>query len=286
MELNHFIQIGLPVSLAFIMLSLGLTIRLDVFIQQISAPRATLVGLFAQLFLIPLLALVVVFIFSMPPALAAGLMILSFCPGGVTSNWFSHMARANVPLSISLTVIASLITPFTIPLLSELSLQFLMDDQREVHIPLSLTMMRLFVISVIPVVVGIIIRTRFEGFSLRWQPLVYRFATRLFLIVIAAIIIQQWPRLPGFLAQSGLASTALILAGIGAGILLAGVSGLTRRDTHTVAIEVGMQNGGMALVVTQNVLHSAVLSIVPVIYGLIMLVPIYLYSRYARAQSV
>lgn len=286
MELNHFIQIGLPVSLAFIMLSLGLTIRLDVFIQQISAPRATLVGLFAQLFLMPLLALAVVFIFSMPPALAAGLMILSFCPGGVTSNWFSHMARANVPLSISLTLIASLVTPFTIPLLSELSLQFLMDDQREVHIPLGLTMMRLFVISVIPVVIGIIIRTRFEGFSSRWQPLVYSFATRLFLIVIAAIIIQQWPRLPGFLAQSGLASTALILAGIGAGILLSGVSGLTRRDTHTVAIEVGMQNGGMALVVTQNVLQSVVLSIVPVIYGLIMLVPIYLYSRYARAQSV
>jgi BASS family bile acid:Na+ symporter len=170
--------------------------------------------------------------------------------------------------------------------LSELSLQFLMDDQRKVHIPLGLTMMRLFAISVIPVVVGIVIRTRFAGFSSRWQPLVYRFATRLFLIIIAAIIIQQWPRLPGFLAQSGLASTALILAGIGAGILLSAVSGLTRSDTHTVVIEVGLQNGGMALVVTQNVLHSAVLSIVPVIYGLIMLVPIYLYSRYARAQSV
>ena len=79
---------------------------------------------------------------------------------------------------------------------------------------------------------------------------------------------------------------ALILTGIGAGTLLAGMSRLTRRDRHTVAIEVGMQNGGMALVVTQNVLQSAVLSIVPVIYGLIMLVPIYLYSRYARAQSV
>jgi len=286
MELNHFIQIGLPVSLAFIMLSLGLTIRLDTFVQQISAPRATLVGLFAQLLLVPVLALAVVFIFSMPPALAAGLMILSFCPGGVTSNWFSHMARANVPLSISLTVIASLITPFTIPLLSEFTLQLLMDDQRAVHIPLGLTMMRLFIISVIPVVVGIFIRTRFEDLGSRLQPFVYRFSTSLFLCIIAAIIIQQWPHLPGFLAQSGLASMALILAGIGTGILLARVSQLTRRDTHTVAIEVGMQNGGMALVVTQNVLQSPVLSIVPVIYGLIMLVPIYLYSRYARAQSV
>jgi BASS family bile acid:Na+ symporter len=286
MELNPFIQFGLPVSLAFIMLSLGLTIRLDVFIQQMSAPRATLVGLFAQLFLVPVLALTVAYIFSMPPELAAGLMILSFCPGGVTSNWFSHMARANVPLSICLTVIASLITPFTIPLLSELSLQFLMHDQREVHIPLGLTMMRLFVITVIPVVAGIIIRTRFEGFSSRWQPLAYRFSSSLFLCVIAAIIIQQWPHLPGYLAQSGLPSTALILAGIGAGTLLARVSRLTRRDQHTVAIEVGMQNGGMALVVTQNVLQSGVLSVVPVIYGLIMLVPVYLYSRYARAQSV
>ena len=286
MELNQLIQVGLPISLALIMLSLGLTTRLDLFLRQVSTPRATLTGLLAQLCLVPLLALCIVLLLEMPPALATGLLILSFCPGGVTSNWFSHMSRANVPLSISLTVIASLITPFTIPLLSELALQWQMGESRAVEIPLGLTMMRLFVISVIPVVLGVALRTRFETFSQRLQPLVYRFATGLFMCVIAGIIIQQWVRLPGFLAQAGTASMCVILAGMLAGTILARAMRLSRQNRHTITIEVGMQNGGMALVVTQNVLQSAELSIVPVIYGLIMLLPIYLYSRYARTQPV
>ncbi len=286
MELNQFIQIGLPLSLALIMLSLGLTIKLSDFIQQMSKPRSMLIGLSAQMLLVPILALAIVSVFELPAALAAGLMILSFCPGGVTSNWFSHMARANVPLSISLTVIASLITPFTIPALSEFALQSIMGEARAVSIPLGLTMMRLFVISVIPVVIGITLRSHFDAFSNRWQPLVYRLATSLFLCVIAGIVFQQWARLPGFLAQSGLASLCMILAGMALGIIVARFSQRNRRDTRTIAIEVGMQNGGMALVVTQNVLQSTELSIVPVVYGLIMLLPVYLYSRYARTQSV
>jgi BASS family bile acid:Na+ symporter len=286
MELNQFIQIGLPVSLALIMLSLGLTIGWSDIARQISEPRSILVGLSAQLLLVPLLALGIINIFQLPPALAAGLMILSFCPGGVTSNWFSHMAKANVPLSISLTVIASLITPFTIPALSELALQSIMNDSRKVQIPLGLTMMRLFIVSILPVVVGMVIRTHFKGFSQRWQPLIYRVTTKLFLLVIAGIIFQQWPRLPGLLAHSGMASLCMILAGMVLGIFIARISRLKRKDTRAIAIEVGMQNGGMALIVTQNVLHSAELSIVPVIYGLIMLIPIFLYSRYARTQPI
>ena len=286
MELNQFTQIGLPVSLALIMLSLGLTIRLEDFKRQFAHPRALLVGLSAQMLLVPLLALGIISIFELPPALAAGLMILSFCPGGVTSNLFSHMAKANVPLSISLTVIASLITPFTIPVLSELALQAFMGDAHEVHIPLGLTMMRLIVISVLPVVIGMSVRARFGRFSHRWQPYIYRFATGLFLGVIAEVILQQWARLLDLSAESGPASLCMIIAAMALGTFAARVFRLDQKDTRTIAIEVGMQNGGMALVVTQIVLQSAELSIIPVVYGLIMLLPIFLYSRYARTQPV
>lgn len=286
MELNHFIQVGLPISLALIMLSLGLTIRLSDFTRQFSQARSMLVGLSAQLLLVPLLALSIINIFHLSPPLAAGLMILSFCPGGVTSNWFSHMAKANVPLSISLTVIASLITPFTIPALSELALQNIMGDSREVYIPLSVTMIRLLIISVLPVVIGMLVRARYERLTQRWQPRVYRVATSLFLGVIAAIIFQQWAYLPGLLALSGMASLCMILASMGLGLFIARTFQLCQKDARTITIEVGMQNGGMALVVTQNVLQSAELSIVPIIYGLIMLIPVFLYSRYARTQPV
>jgi len=286
MELNLFIQIGLPVALALIMFSLGLTIDRSDFAGLRYAPRPVLLGLSAQLLSVPLLAIITIRIFELPPALAAGLMILSFCPGGVTSNWFSHLARANVPLSISLTVIASLITPFSIPLLSELALQNLMQDQRSVHIPPGLTMLRLLMVSVVPVLIGMLIRARLRVISDRWQPVIYRFSSLLFIVVIFAIIIQQWHSLPGLLAQAGAASMAMILSGMLLGGLLGHAFKLGTRDTRTISIEVGMQNGGMALLVTQNVLQSPELSIVPVVYGLIMLLPIYLYSRYAAHQPV
>ncbi len=286
MELNLFIQIALPVSLALIMFSLGLTIERNDFLQQLAAPRPVLIGLLAQMLGVPLLALIIVYLFHLPPALAVGLMILSFCPGGVTSNWFSHMAGGNVPLSISLTVIASLLTPFSIPLLTELSLQTLMNDGREIQIPIGLTMLKLFVVAVIPVILGMLIRARAAKFSLKWQPLVYRIATRLFLAVIAAILIQQSANLPGFMAQSGVASMAMILAAMAMGLLLAKRTKLNSADTRTITIEVGMQNGGMALVVTQGALNSPELSIVPVVYGLIMLLPIFVYSQYATRQPV
>ncbi len=282
MEASQFIQVGLPVSLAFIMFSLGLTLRVDAFRQQLAMPRATVIGLLTQLLAVPLLALTVVKLLQLPPAIAVGLMILSFCPGGVTSNWFSHIAKANVPLSISLTVLASLITPFTIPLLSEYALQVLLADERTVHIPLGLTMTRLFIISVIPVTLGMLILSRFSAFARRWQPAIYRFATLLFMLVIAVMIMQQWAKLPNFLALSGTASLAMILMGMLSGTLIAKYLGLSSSDKKTLTIEVGMQNGGMALVVTQGVLQSTTLSIVPVVYGLLMLLPITLYSHYAQ----
>ncbi len=285
MELNLFIQIGLPVSLALIMFSLGLTIETHQFLKLMQSPRAPLVGLLAQLLLVPLLALLVITVFSLPPYLAAGLMILSFCPGGTTSNWFSHMAKANVPLSISLTLLASLITPFTIPFLSELSLQMLLGDAREISIPVGQTMFRLVIITVLPVSLGMLIRARWFNFSNNWQPIIYKIATLLFLSVIAGIIIQQWTRLPGFLALSGVACLSMIVCAMLLGMLIARVIRLGSNDARTIAIEVGMQNGGMALVVTQNVLQSPELSIMPVMYGLLMLIPVFLFTLWSSSPS-
>ena len=191
-----------------------------------------------------------------------------------------------MPLSISLTVIASLITPFSIPLLSEFALQSLMQDQRSVEIPLGLTMIRLLIVSVLPVLLGMLIRARLRVLTDRWQPGIYRLASILFIAVISAIIMQQWRKLPDLLAQVGTASMSLILSGMLLGILLGYAFKLSARNRRTISIEVGMQNGGMALIVTQNVLQSPELSIVPVVYGLIMLLPIYFYSRYAAQQPV
>ncbi len=150
MELDIFIKIGLPVSLSLIMLSMGLILKVDDFKQVLSFPKAFVIGLSAQMLLVPLLALILLQVFKLPPLLAVGLLVLSFSPGGTTSNLFSYLAKGDVALSIALTATASLITPFTIPFLTEMALQFSMGENKEIVIPIGLTMKRLFLVTVVP----------------------------------------------------------------------------------------------------------------------------------------
>lgn len=289
MELAGFIQIGLPLSLALIMLGMGMTLTLDDFRRVAVAPRAFGIGFAAQMVLVPLVALAMVRLFGLPPLLAVGLMVLGFCPGGTTSNLFSYLARADVALSISLTAIASLVTPFTIPLLTELSLAAFLGSGREISIPVGQTMLRLFAITFLPVAAGMAWRARFPVSAARRQPWVHRLSVTLFLAVIGAIVLMQWQRMPTFLEQAGVVSLAMIVTAMAAGWLLSRLGGLGAPQVRTVTIEVGMQNGGMALVVTQGVLQNPTMSIVPVIYGLLMLIPVILFvlwSRERRGESI
>lgn len=285
MELSGFIQIGLPVALALIMLSMGLTLTLDDFRRVAVNPGAFGIGFAAQMLLVPLIALLLVRLFDLPPLLAVGLMVLSFCPGGTTSNLFSYLARADVALSISLTAVASLVTPFTIPLLTELTLEILLGSDREVSIPVGQTMLRLAMITLLPVSLGMLWRARFPASAARRQTVLHRLSVALFIAVIGAIIVQQWHRMPGFLAQTGAVSLTMIVVAMAAGYLLARAGSLGPAQTRTVSIEVGMQNGGMALVVTQGVLQNTTMSIVPVIYGLLMLIPVLLLVVISRGWN-
>ncbi len=285
MELSNFINIGLPISLALIMLSMGMKLHLSDFKHVASEPKALLLGLGAQMLVVPLFALLIIQIFNLPPLLAVGLMVLSFSPGGTTSNLFSYMARGDVALSVALTAVASFITPFTIPLLTEAVLQMQLGDNREVSIPVMLTMKRLFLVTVIPLVIGLLWNLYFPASAKQAHTLVHRFSTGLFLLVIFFIIIQQWDKLPSFLAEVGVVSLVMILATMLAGFLLAKTTGLNNQQQKTIMIESGMQNGGMALIVTQGVLNNPTMSIVPVIYGLLMLIPAIAIVLISRSEA-
>ena len=285
MELEIFIQIGLPVSLGLIMLSMGLMLKLSDFNHVLIYPKAFFIGLSAQMLLVPLLALLLLQLFNLPPMLAVGLLVLSFSPGGTTSNLFSYLAKGDVALSIALTACASFITPFTLPFLTELALQFSMGEDKDIVVPIGLTMKRLLVVTIVPVVIGMSLK----HFKPKWadalQPLIHKLSVILFFAVIFSMIISQWDKMPTFLNQVGVITTVMIILAMFSGYLLAKISGLNAKQVKTTTIEVGMQNGGMALIVTQGVLGNPTMSIVPVIYGLIMLIPISLYIFLVRNEA-
>ena len=288
MELAVFIQIGLPVSLALIMLSMGMTLKTADFQRVAAHPKALLIGLSAQMLLVPLLALLLLQVFKLPPLLAVGLLVLSFSPGGTTSNLFSYLAKGDVALSIALTAIASFITPFTIPFLTELALQMQLGENKDIVVPIGLTMKRLFMVTILPVVIGMGLRILKPTIADKIRPWIHRISVVLFLTVILSIIIQQWNEMPKFLNQVGLITTVMIILAMLLGYFIAKLGGLKSQQVKTLSIEVGMQNGGMALIVTQGVLHNSTMSIVPVTYGLIMLIPIIIFvsiSRYRHRET-
>ena len=104
-----------PVIIFVLMFAMGLSLTVADFRRLIAYPRAVIVGLVGQLVLLPILAFTVTWLFNAPPVLAAGAILLSACPGGVTSNSYVFVSRGDVGLSVTLTAITSLLTVFTIP---------------------------------------------------------------------------------------------------------------------------------------------------------------------------
>lgn len=274
MELVPLIQGALPLALFLVMLGMGMTLRLTDFQRLMRAPRAFALGLGAQFLGLPLLAGVIVVGFDLPPELAVGLLVLSFCPSGATSNLFSYLARADVALSISLTAVASLVTPFTVPLLTGLALDWQLGAERTIDFPVARTMLQLAAVVLLPVAVGMIWNACRPIVCGRWQPFVHRLSVILFATVILAMVVDLWEPMPGFLGVAGVACIVMIVSAMALGWSLASLGRLDPRQVKTVSIEVGMQHGGMALLVTQGVLANTTMSVVPVLYGLLMLIPI------------
>jgi BASS family bile acid:Na+ symporter len=281
-ELDTFVRVGLPLALFLIMLSMGLRLRAADFRPLLTAPRAFVLGLSAQLLLLPPLAALVCVLFDLPPALAVGLMILSACPGGTTSNLFSHLARGDLALSIALTTAAGFITPLTIPLVAQWALDWQFGATQAVQLPLPQVIGRLVLVSILPVLIGLVWHAVSPAQAALWQRRLQPLATALFASVIVAIIAQQWARIPQHWAAVGLACLAMIALALAAGWLLARAAGLAVAPQRTISIEVGMQNGGTALLVTQGVLADAQMSSVPLLYGVLMLGPVLLIVGLAR----
>ena len=137
------IQAALPLALFLIMLGMGMTLGREDFERVGRQRKAFAVGMASQMLLPPIIAAVLAVVFALPPELAVGLLVLSFCPSGTTSSLFSYLCGADVALSISLTAVASVITPFSIPLLTELLLGWQLGREQAVPFPVLQTMLQL-----------------------------------------------------------------------------------------------------------------------------------------------
>jgi len=272
MKADILTQVVLPLSLFLIMLGMGLSLKLADFSGVLKAPKAVVIGIACQMIMLPLIGFLIVSILQLPGELAVGLMILAFCPGGTTSNMYTYLARGDVALSITLTAIVSIITPFSIPLLTALSMKYLLSDAQSFSIPIVKTIIQLFVITVVPVALGMFIHFKAPQYSLKMEKPVKIFSIVILFIIIAGIVFKNRDSMAGFFLQTGLASLCLNVFSLVAGFSIAKLTRLVPAQSKSIAIEVGIQNGTLALLVSGTILGSSVMTIPAVTYALIMFV--------------
>ena len=250
-------QIFLPISLAIIMFGMGLGLVTGDFVRLFSFPKAVLVGLCNQILLLPLIGFAIVALFDLNPSMAIGLMIISVCPGGPSSNLITQVSRGNIGLSVTLTALASLITVFTIPiLLSKAIAYFTGNTGVVIQLPILETMVQILVITIIPISVGMMIRKQKEAFALSMEKPMRTASTVLFVIIFLVIIIANKDNLVQAMKEVGLATLLLNLLTMGLGFLTAKLFGIAGNSQITITIESGIQNGTLAFVIATSILNN------------------------------
>lgn len=271
MESSILTEIFLPLSLAFIMFGMGLSLTFGDFKRIIIYPKAVSIGLVNQLVFIPLVAFGLIKVFGLQAELAVGLMILAVCPGGATSNLTTHLAKGDSALSITLTAFSSLITVFTIPFLVNFSIQYFMPGGgQEFQLNVFGTVISVILITAIPVLIGMIILIRIPNLAHRIEPTFRKLSAVFFVIILIAAILKERDNLLSYLTQVGPVALTLNIATLGIGFFSSRLLGLSKKQSSTVSIEAGIQNGTLGITIAATLIGNSQMAIPSAIYGILM----------------
>jgi len=267
------IDIFLPLSLIFIMFTLGLGLTSKDFLNLIKSPKAFFVGIMNQMIILPLVAFIILLLMGITKEIAVGMMILASCPGGVTSNIITKLAKGDTALSISYTAVISILTIFTLPIITGISMKYFMGaDAPPINLlSLGLTM---FLITAIPVCIGLLIRSKFQSFADSFESKATKISTILFVIIILGALLSEWNTFINNLYQLGPAIILLMVAMIAIGYKSSEWFKMNQQQSVTVAIESGIQNGTVGITIGNIIINPetglSILSIPSGVYGILM----------------
>ncbi len=261
-----------PLALALIMLALGLGLTVQDFLRVAKQPKDFLVGLICQLILLPIIAFLLLKIFNLPLAVALGVMIIASAPGGVTSNVLTKFANGDVALSISLTAIISLISIFSVPFIVLQSAKLLQIPEITNQISMVGISTKMFLVVTLPVIIGMLIRKFATNFIISKSQLIERISVILFVIVFAAIWIEEWKNIFDYIKKAGLITLILniIMMTVGYYIAKFFASGVAQRKS--ISLECGLQNGTLAVFVASQLFNDIAFLIPTATYAIIMFI--------------
>lgn len=255
------------------MFNLGLSLSPRDFRNLFVFPRSMAVGLFSQMILLPLVAFVLIYFSDLDPELKIGIMILSVCPGGITSNLVSYYIRGNVALAISLTVCNAFLSLFTIPFMVNFFNERFVDATTSFNLPFWRTMFEIFIVTIIPAGIGLLINVRY----IKWANLFERYLKYLLPVLLAIVFIFK------FFAGTDKGGTNMtgadilelapyvillnvfsMLVGYIAGLIFK----LKKRNIITITVEVGLHNTALALLIAGEKLGNHTMEKPALVYAI------------------
>ena len=270
-----------PICLFIIMFGLGLGLTTQDFLRVVKNPKDFLIGFLSQVILLPIVAIILINLISLPIEIAMGVMVIAAAPGGVTSNILTKFADGDVALSVTLTAVVSLLSIMTVPLIVFNSANYLgIEIVKEISM-LNIALKMFFVVTV-PVLFGMIVRSLMTDFIISKTLLVQRLSVILFLIVFISIWVEEWDRIISFITRAGLISLLLNLTMIFLGYYIAKMfaSGIPQRKC--ISLECGLQNGTLAVFVATQLFDDIVFMVPTAAYALIMFVTSIIFVLFVR----
>lgn len=262
----------LPLAIAIIMVTLGMTLTVADFKRVLTQPKPILIGLFCQMILLPLFGFGIAALFALPAVYAISLVLLAVSPDGATSNLIIHAGDGDRALGITLTAITNMLAWLTIPIGLGIAYSQYGTGALDIDFPVANTMLQVAVITLIPTLIGMGIRVwkpEFAENSKRWSK---TFATVFLFLVILALIIQNWDVIVRDGPRFAPAFIVLNVIALIAGYYVPKLLGIDYVQSMTIAIETGLQNSTLSITVAMTLLNNNEMAVIPGLYAIWMYV--------------
>ena len=266
-----------PIALALIMLGLGLGLTTNDFKRVLKSPLVFAVGITTQIILLPLVAFFLIWLIKVPLEIAVGVMIIAAAPGGVTSNVMTKFANGDVALSISLTAVSSIISIISVPLIVLNSAKFLGVTNLSQEITMTGIALKMAGVVTLPVLIGMLIRSFASNLISNNIRIVEKITGFLFIIVFAAIWIEERNNIISYLSKAGSIVLTLNLVMMFIAYYIAKFFSSNIQQRKCIAIECGLQNGTLAVFVATQIFTNIAYIIPTAAYALIMYITAFIF---------
>lgn len=266
-----FTALLLPLALVIIMTSLGIALTVADFRRVLVYPKGVAIGLGNLLLISPALAFLVAWLFSLPPELAVGVVLLGAAPGGTMANMLTHLARGDTALAVTMTAVSSAVCVVTVPLFLTLGMDLFMRGEHAGPTPaLGPIVVKILMMTLVPLSAGMLVRARLPHLASRLERPLKRLAIGFFVLVVIAAIYSERNNILGYITAVGSAVVCLNVLAMAIGYGCAQLGRLDRRQSTAVAIELGVHNTTLSMAV--GGLVSVTMAVPGAVYGTFMFV--------------